>query len=206
MRSVMMLCGVLLATIASAEEQEPSSRSEARRTFVGLVPMPLRESVVGIDGEQVLGPKLSAQLGVRLGMAVGKTSGDNPGFDSSRFQLGFQPGLRYYLTGTALDGLWVGSHLELSGQQLENASSLPDGRVTNRDRTWRLGVAALAGYSMVVARGLTIQAGVGVGAEHAWGGLTMVSSSLSGETQEIQFDVRQWGISERVTLAVGWAF
>jgi hypothetical protein len=205
MHSVIM-CGVLLAAVASAAEPEPSPRNEARQTFVGLVPVPLRQGLVAIDGERVLSPKLSARLGVRLGMAVGKNSGDNPGLDSSRFQLGLEPGLRYSLTGTALDGLWVGSHLELSGQQLENMSSLPDGRVTNRDRTWRLGVAALVGYSMVVSRGLTIQAGVGLGAEHAWGGLTVINSSLSGDAQELQLDVRTWGIAERVTLAVGWAF
>jgi hypothetical protein len=122
--------------------------------------------------------------------------------------MGIEPGLRYYVTGTVLDGLWLDSHLEFSGQILETSSDGLSAMMTsNEDRFYRMGVAALVGYSTVVSRGLTIQAGVGLGAEHGWGWNTVNGITLpEGTEQTSKFDIRTWAISERVTLAVGWAF
>ncbi|WP_224362819.1 DUF3575 domain-containing protein [Hyalangium versicolor] len=208
MRSGMM-CGVVLAVVASAAsaaEQEQAQESEAPRTFVGLAPVSLGQGLLGLDGEQVLGPRLSARLGVRLGAGLGATRGDIAGIDSRYFQVGFEPGLRYYLTGTALDGVWLGSNLELSHLWLEHEPSQGNAGSTTHNRDWNLGVAALAGYSMVVSRGLTVQAGLGFGASYGSGRMTVRDDSNPNNVLEARFDTEVWTIDERATLVVGWAF
>ncbi len=205
MRSV-VICGVLLATVASAAEQQSTPELESRRTFIGLAPIALGQGLLAVDGERALGPKLSARLGVRLGAGVFKRGAGEFQGDSSRLSMGVEPGLRYYLTGTALDGLWLGGNVEFSHQRSDSTSDGLTGQVINRDRDWSAGVATLVGYSMVVSRGLTIQAGVGLGASYNSGQLTVRDTSNPPSLQEAHFDNTYWGISERATLALGWAF
>jgi hypothetical protein len=201
----MVLCGVLWATAASASEQEPSPELEARRTFVGLEAVALSRGLLAVDGERVLSPKLSVRLGVRLGARLFETRGDQFPGDTSSFLVGLVPGLRYYLTGAAPDGLWVGSQAELLRQGYDTGSGTPS-QVTARNRAWSVGVATLVGYSMVVTRGLTVQAGVGLEASYSTGQLTVRNTTVPGEESESTFQHREWGVSEKATLAVGWAF
>lgn len=211
MRSA-LICGVLLATVASAaeaeKEPEPPPEVESRRTFVGLVPIALSESLIAIDGERVLTPKLSAWMGLRFaGSFSRRGSGDVLG-DSTQLVAGVEPGVRYYLTGSALDGLWLGPHLELSYQRSTNTSQgLQGDPVTNHNRDWTAGGAVLLGYSMIVTRGLTVQAGVGLGCNYSSSTL-QVGSLLDSDSGGLSgsFDNHGWTLSQRATLAVGWSF
>jgi ribosome biogenesis GTPase len=63
------------------------------------------------------------------------------------------------VTGTALDGLWIGSHVELSYGQFNTRSISGPLEIEGSGQNWRAGAAALVGYSMIVSRGLTVQAG-----------------------------------------------
>ncbi len=158
-----------------------------------------------MDGERVLSPNLSVRLGLRLGARLVENGEETVQADTSSFTLGAVPSLRYYLAGTALEGLWVGSQLELlhQGYNTRLSESSRDGV---RNRAWSVGVAALVGYSLVVSPGLTVQGGVGLGANYARGEMTVRSTTLPGEESELNIRTWSWGASERATLAVGWAF
>jgi hypothetical protein len=201
----LMLCGVLLAAAASASESEQPPEPEARRTFLGLEAMALGRGNLSIEGERAVSPKLSVRLGVRLGAGLFEERTAEQPLDTSSFSLGAAPGLRYYLTGTALDGLWVGSNLELLrvGYTTHFGEA---SQVTTRNRSWSVGMTALVGYSMVVSRGLTVQAGVGLGGSYTSSRLTSRNTTLPAEESDVTFRQEGWGISERATLVVGWAF
>jgi hypothetical protein len=212
MRRGVLACAMLLATVASASEEDASAQAEARRTFVGLVPIALGRSVIAVDGERVVGPKLSVRMGVRLGASLFNHESASGGVSQSDLSVGIEPGLRYYLTGTALDGLWMGAHLELThawsttGSALSTMSGIHTSLLgRGHSQVWSAGAGTLVGYSMVLAPGLTVQAGVGLGVVYSSSqtetpgvnpGLGLASTSRS----------RWWAVSERARLAVGWAF
>lgn len=202
----LLLCGMLLATVASASEQEPSPELESRRTFVGLEAAELSRGLLAVDGERVLSPMFSVRLGIRLGgRRLEDTESQTP-LATSSFTLGVAPGLRFYLTGTAPEGPWVGSHVELLRQGYSTRFG-DSAEAATRNRAWSAGVSTLVGYSMVVSRGLTVQAGVGLAASYATGQMTVRNTTLpSGESEVLTFDQRSWGVSERASLAVGWTF
>jgi hypothetical protein len=203
MRSVMM-CGVLLATAASAADPEVAEALETRKSLVGVAPIALAQGYLSVEGERALSPRLSARLGVRLASGrFRRAVNEGDLWDSEYFTGGVEPGLRYYLTGTVLDGLWVGSHLELSRHWINNEN---EGTLENQDRQWNAGVAALVGYSMVVTRGLTVQAGLGLGASYTSGQATMLDLTMPDDLRHQKFGSSYWGVSHRATLSVGWAF
>jgi Protein of unknown function (DUF3575) len=169
------------------------------------MPLSLPEGRIAIDGEQVLGPKLSVHLGVRFGAGLSKSDGASGLGDFTNLGVGVEPGLRYYLTGTVLNGLWIGPHLELSQLWHSTESVGGPSEMTTRTHTWSAGVGALLGYSMVVSQGFTVQAGVGLGASYSSTQWT-VQDMTPGQVQEFPFRSTSWGFAERATLAVGWAF
>ncbi len=208
-----VICGVLLATVASAagKQPEPSPEGEVRQTFVGLVPISLSQGLLAIDGEQVLNPKLSVRLGVRFGGSFSKRGKDDLTGDSSNLLMGVEPGIRYYLMGSALDGLWWEPHVEGAYQRQTTKSRLIEngimiGMVTNRVQGWTAGVATLLGYSAVVARGLTIQGGVGFGVNYTFSQMGVEPPAGSVGVQTGLPDNHTWTLSPRATLAVGWSF
>jgi hypothetical protein len=187
-----VLCGVLFAMAASASEYS-WSEFDAPQTFVGLAVIPLTQGALALDGERVLSPKVSARLGVRLDAGLFSRDGDEEWGDSSLLAVGIEPGFRYYLTGSVTDGLWVGPHLELSGRWR--------GFPPSRKLGLGAGIAALVGYSMVVSRGLTLQAGVGLGASYSSGVIWL----WDGYSELASHD-DIWGLTERASLSVGWVF
>ncbi len=213
MRGGIMACAVLLATVASASEGEAPAEAEERRMFVGLVPVPLDRGLIAVDGEWRVGPKLSVRIGGRFGARLSQNeSVRGAGEVHSDVNVGLEPGVRYYLTGTTLDGLWIGPHLELSRGWFThellsttlgvNASLLS---VKGHGRSWSAGAGVLIGYSVVLPRGLTVQAGVGFGASYS--SIRTTTPGVSpGLNQLLQSHSRSWGAAERATLAVGWAF
>lgn len=218
MQRGLIVGAVLLATVAVAEEKdaskEASTEAEARRTFVGLVATSLGRGLVAIDGEHAVGPRLSIRAGLRIGAGLTRSDGavGLSGGNSSNLSVGLEPGLRYYVTGTALDGLWIGPHLELAYAQI-NVSSVTrslnspiTSEVTSKGQGWYAGLGALVGYSMVVSRGLTVQAGVGLGGGYSSDRTKMEDSQNPDLPMGLEFKTKRWELSERATLAVGWSF
>jgi len=206
MRHAGVMCALLLATVASASAEEVNPETEIRRTFVGVVPLPLRQGLIAVDGERVLAPRLSARMGVRFGGGRFKDEGTGGEGNTTSLGVGVEPGLRYYLTGTVLNGLWIGAHLELSGGWYSRKAVGDLSDMTSRDRTWSAGVGALMGYSMVVSQGFTVQAGVGLGASYDSLRWTVQDTANPEGPQEASLERASWGFAERATLAVGWAF
>jgi len=206
MRHAGVMCAVLLATVASASAEEASPETEVRRTFVGVVPLSFRQGLIAVDGEQGLTSRLSARMGVRFGAGLFKNEGTGGVGGTTNLGVGVEAGIRYYLTGTALNGLWIGPHLELAGggYSRENVGDLSE--MTSRDRTWSAGVGALMGYSMVVSQGFTVQAGVGFGASYHSLRWTLRDTTNPEQPLESSLDSVSWGFAERATLALGWAF
>jgi hypothetical protein len=203
-----MVFAVLLATVAAAAEQDASPEAETRRTFVGLVPISLGSGLIAIDTEHAVGPRLTIRTGVRIGAGLAASRG-TAGFsegNNSHLSAGLEPGIRYYLTGTALDGVWIGPHLELSYAQHNALSLIEAVEFESGSQTWRAGAGALMGYSMVVARGLTVQAGVGLGVAYSSGRTTMEDTLNPEQPKATVFRSRGWEFAERATLAVGWSF
>jgi hypothetical protein len=62
------------------------------------------------------------------------------------------------------------------------------------------------GYSMVVSRGFTVQAGVGLGASYSSTRSAITDTTDPEQPRRFPFHARSWGFAERATLAVGWAF
>lgn len=215
MQRGLLVCVVLWAAVAAAKEQEASPEVEARKTFVGLVATSLGRGLLAIDGEHAVSPRLSIRTGLRIGAGLVR-SDEVPRRlstgSTSNLRAGLESGIRYYVTGTALDGMWLGPHVELSyGQDtastvLGSLNSPATMEVTNRWRNWHLGVGALVGYSMVVTRGLTVQAGVGLGGGYTSGRTEFGDTGSSDQPDGLDVQTRSWEISERAMLAVGWSF
>jgi hypothetical protein len=197
-----VLCGVLFAMTSSAVEPVVSPEPQAHRTFVGLLPVAMGKGLLAVDSEWVESQKHSVRLGTRLAIEVRDLGGGSA--TRSRLHIGIEQGFRYYLTGTALNGLWVGPHLELSLQGVGAGSVLPE--------HWGYsgGVGTLIGYSRVMFQGLTMQAGVGLGVSYAFGHTVQLvivpgpDGRLEQQIGVIRF--QEWSLTERATLAVGWAF
>lgn len=215
MQRGLLVCVVLWAVAAAAEEQQASPEPEARKTFVGLVATSLGRGVVAIDGEHALSPRLSIRTGIRIDAGLVR-SDEVPRRlstgSTSSLNVGLEPGIRYYVTGTALDGMWLGPHVELSYGRTTASTVLgslgsPDTtEVTNRWREWHVGVGALVGYSMVVTRGLTVQAGVGLGGGYTSSRTEFGNTGNSEQPDGLDVKTRSWDVSERAMLAVGWSF
>ncbi|XXF76160.1 DUF3575 domain-containing protein [Myxococcaceae bacterium GXIMD 01537] len=227
MRSAMVLTAVLWATAAgAAEELASEAEVQARRTFVGLSVLPLGTGgAVGLEAERAVGERVSVRLGVRAGASLTSQGIDGQGTDYSSFQIAATPGVRFFLTGRAPEGLWVGPNLELSRGWMNTTSKWVntisgESATQSSDSTrWGVGGELMLGYTLVLSRGLTAQAGVGfgggwssiesegfvfppIGATVPTSGVRALQTQLPVETQHVE----SWNFRERVSLAVGWAF
>ena len=100
----------------------------------------------------------------------------------------------------------IGPHLELSYRQYNTHNVIDTLETEGSGQSWRAGAGALMGYSMVVARGFTVQAGVGLGAAYSWDRTTMKDNLNPEQPMAVAFRSRRWDFAERATLAVGWSF
>jgi hypothetical protein len=215
MQRGLLVCAVLWAAVAAAaEEKEAAPEAEARKTFVGLVATSLGRGVVAIDGEHALSTRLSIRTGIRISGGMTRDDGNAAlNGDTSNLSVGLEPGIRYYVMGTALDGMWIGPHVELSRGRFTTTSTVLGSlnspvktEVTNHGREWSVGVGALVGYSMVVSRGLTVQAGVGLGGAYTSSRTDFGDTGISEQPNAMVFRMKRWEASERAMLAVGWSF
>jgi hypothetical protein len=229
MRGAMVMTAVLWATAAGAvevEERALAPEAQAPRTFVGLSVLPLgMGGALGLEGERAVGERVSVRLGVRAGASLGSQEFNGRGQGSSfqNFQLAATPGVRFFLTGRAPEGLWAGPNLELSRGWTKSEFDManPDGTSgTFRTNTtsWGVGAELMLGYTLVLSQGLTVQAGVGLGGGWArsspagFGPLGAIiptsdgTGALQSQAPSEDTYVDSWNFRERVSLAVGWAF
>lgn len=226
MRAAVMLVGLMAATAGAAEVESKAAAPEvaARDTFLGLSVLQGGFTGLGVEAERALGERVSVRLGVRAGASWTSSESEPQEGHSRSFVLGADPGVRFYLTGRAPSGLWLGGNLELQRVWTHSDAPLSTGSgqvitLESNTRMWSVGGAGLVGYSMVLREGLTVQAGVGFGAAQGWvrsrstGGLLGVVGGQSSEMQAQPVTVTSqeyrsttWTFRERVELAVGWAF
>ncbi len=200
MHSVMGMMTALMVSATGAGDEAASSSTvpemEQRLTFVGLA-VPLSPSGLAVEGERTLGKRFSMSLGLRVGFNVGLVSSASflGGPQQSFLNVGVEPGARFYLTGSALDGLWLGPRLELG-------NTWRDWSGTSTSQ-WGLGGALLTGYSIRMGQGFCVQAALGVG-------MTYLSDpgvriSLPGGEQ-LPLTSSSLSLGHRAQVAVGWIF
>jgi hypothetical protein len=125
--------------------------------------------------------------------------------------LGVGPYARFFLTGTAPEGLWLSPRVEVARWWTNSHSFDAQGwENVMEDRRWSIGGVAMLGYSAIVGRGLSLQVGVGAEARHERGelvgrySLPLVEGGVSESEQRTRS--RAWHVRERIEASVGWAF
>jgi Protein of unknown function (DUF3575) len=210
MHSVM---GVMTALVVSAagtgDEANVSATApevNQRRTFVGLA-VPLVNEGFALEAERELDERFSLDVGLRVGFNGGDLRGLFGETGSSTAQVGVDPGLRFYLTGKALKGMWLGPRLEMGYAWHDSTNEGNAGRLLSSQRYWELGGAMLAGYSVRLSEGFSVQAALGVGVTHLRGTHSGTLQSIEGgEPQFHEEHSRRWNVGHRAQLAVGWVF
>jgi hypothetical protein len=205
----------LLVTAARAEE--PRTEGEAgtsatarelrkRRTFVGLG-VPLADRGLSLEGERELGERFSVSLGLRMGFNVGEEEGRDGDVDTSYLLLGVEPGARFYMTGSAMDGLWFGPRLEWARAWREPSTATHPALLESSQREWHVGGAALLGYSIRLRRGFSVQAALGLGVTQRLVRQRGTTLPFGGDEPQAWNDsFRAWNVGHRAQLAVGWTF
>lgn len=213
----LVLMTVLLSASASAKG-EPAPTAEADRNILGVSLTLNQWGLVGLQGERVVGPRLAVGLGLRGG--VQRTDGHfqllepvrrGAEQETSSYMLGVGPYARFFLTGTAPEGLWLSPRVELA-HWWTNWHSFDSHGWDNvmEDRRWSIGGVAMLGYSAIVGRGLSLQVGVGAEARHeraesvGRNSLPLLDGSVS--EREERSRSRAWHVRERIEASVGWAF
>jgi hypothetical protein len=186
----------------------------AKRNVVTVsVPILEQGTQVSLEGEHVLGDRFSVGLGVFTSFRHQRQRFTEPaeavGRDSTAFQVGLAPSARFYLTGSAPQGLWLSPRVELGlgGSSSSPVGAPPDEPVlrSSSSDNWSVGAMAVLGYSVVLEPGFTVQGGVGVGARRD----TFTSDlGMIVEDRLVTMRVRQsvWNFTERLVVNVGWAF
>ncbi|MCE9668849.1 hypothetical protein LY474_13575 [Myxococcus stipitatus] len=221
MKPISMLClSFLLSASATAHADELAAESPeapVRDTVLGLSFAPDDLGAVTLEGERVVGPRMSVGVGVRVGLTrgVGSTKsfgtglspdeGDN---DYHSYVLGVGPRVRFFLSGTAPEGVWLSPGLEVSylWRSIDNG---PDSlRLERREHQWGASGVLLIGYTAILGKGLVLQAGVGGEVRHDWFEYESHTRTLGVENPQsvLGSRIRQWTVSERLALTVGWAF
>lgn len=201
MHSVMGVMTALMVSAAGTGDEATSSNTvpeqEQRPTFVGLA-VPLAPSGIAVEGERELNERFSMSLGLRVGFSVGTVNATLLGETrQNSLHMGVEPGARFYLMGSVLDGLWVGPRLELGHAWVDSPM--------NARRELNLGGAVLTGYSLRLGQNFCVQAAVGVGATYQLGTQSM-SIVLPGGQNLVPSTYNLWNVSHRAQVAVGWAF
>lgn len=220
MKPIHMLCLTLLSSaVAHAQELSAApSVSPSRKTVLGISVTPADLGVVTLEGERVVSPRVSVGLGLRTGFRKQKGWSGYvlPGLqgDESRtssFILGVGPRARFFLVGDAPEGLWLSPGLEVTRgwrrYVYEGQSSIND----SEDRTWSFGATAMLGYTVILGRGLAVQAGVGAEARHDSSRYSNSVTARPGYEEQVPVGEQSgkgssWALDERVALSLGWAF
>ncbi|MBF5045204.1 hypothetical protein FGE12_22560 [Aggregicoccus sp. 17bor-14] len=223
MHKRVMLAAVLMAGGAMAEEQAPAETP--RRNVVAIDVGGLLQESVSVSAERAVHERISLRLGLRTGVSAlwahvpFETASDSSGSWNMSHRsviLAFEPGARLFLTGRALEGLWIGPQLGVGVRWSHEGSSSdlnPDYRTGAAGTSLDLSASALGGYSVVLGRRLTLQAAVGarLGYARALSGWNeSVGIDPQGHTVHLRTEVQghftQWALQPVTQLALGYAF
>ncbi|WP_141333225.1 hypothetical protein [Myxococcus sp. AB025B] len=215
MRVMSSLCLVLLSSAVAHANPSSTVSTEAvpRKTVVGLAVNPTDWGQLVLEGERVVGPRVSVGLGLHVGVHVSNGSRDLERTEQrletrdSLFQLGVVPRARFFLSGTAPEGLWVSPQLEVIHQWREYEQFVVEDEGNESSiRSLQLGGAALVGYTAILGQGLAVQAGVGVGARHSSDRYESRQPVLPSGEVNTSTKGRSWTFDERLQVSLGWAF
>ncbi|PTL77109.1 hypothetical protein [Vitiosangium sp. GDMCC 1.1324] len=175
---------------AEGAPEEGDSWHESARVFVGVA-VPLAPGGFALEGERELDDRFTATLGLRGSFDLGGWSRVFDDSSPAYLRLGVEPGVRFYVTGSALDGMWFGPRLELM-HSWQDARDSEGSAVGGSRRDWDLGGALLTGYSVRLGEGFTVQGALGVGA--------LYRPPHSGSSP--------WSVTVgyRAELCLGWSF
>ena len=221
----------------SAQETEALEEAqEARRTLVMAMPGTPATSVLGMVGqlgvgvEHAVGSHVALVGSVHLSGALqGSESyfAGGSGTIAQSWGVGVEPGVHFYLSGRAPEGLWVGPHLELSTYHWAYRSDYLQGpspdegplvTVESRARTVQYGGSVRLGYTAILAQGFTLQVSAGLTANSSrdttFGTPAVLGGVSAAEVEGQQVlgglgglsDSRHWSVAPRMTIGVGWAF
>ncbi|ATB30131.1 DUF3575 domain-containing protein [Melittangium boletus] len=192
----------LLPMQVGAEEFLEQESQEVRSTVVLAHPGLTGQLGAGVEhavGERVT---LAATVTVMANFNDLRSDALGTGFSSTQWGLGLDPGVHFFLTGRAPEGLWVGPHLEVFGDYVtsRNDTVYPEASqsVESGWRSLTYGASARLGYTVILAPGLTAQLAVGITGHRNH---TLASTPSADEGY-----LRSWSVAPRTTLAVGWAF
>lgn len=185
MHGVVGVMTALVMAVAPGAEAEDGGAGEGGswwsrgRTYVGVA-VPLAPEGFALEAEREVDEQLTVTLGLHGSFDLGRWSRvfGEPGSESPR--LGLEPGVRFYVRGPAMDGMWFGPRLELT-------HAWEDAR-----REWNVGGAVLSGYSVRLRGGFTVQGALGLGATYQ-----PALSTLSAWTVSVGY---------RARLSLGWSF
>ncbi|RKH49886.1 hypothetical protein [Corallococcus llansteffanensis] len=211
----LLLVSLVSTSVLAEEGITTGTFPVAHRNVVTLsVPLQGLDPQVALEGEHVLGERVSVGLGVSAYFTkeqVRVEPRELYGIGASRakvYELGLAPSMRFYLTGTAPRGLWVSPRVEVGYGQASYTfgdDKIPNGSIESGSDEWFLGAMGVVGYSVVLEPGFTLQGGVGVGARRTVASVD--SGSLSGGVLSVSHSERTtWRFTERLVLNVGWAF
>ncbi|RYZ41832.1 MAG: hypothetical protein EOO71_10380 [Myxococcaceae bacterium] len=188
----------------------------ARRNVVTLsVPLQGLDSQVALEGEHVVSDYFSVGLGVIASFTHAERRVDRlqpnglEGENLTYSELGLAPAVRFYLTGTAPQGLWVSPRVEAGygWSTVEYTGPREDIDYLDIDSdSWFLGAAAVMGYSVVLEPGFTLQGGVGLGTRRESVSFDQYSFASDGSVIRSRPTQTTWNLNERFMLNVGWAF
>jgi hypothetical protein len=200
-RNAVALWTLLSAAVAGAEEARvtapplPPVEPPAAKNVLWIEPVAGALGRAGISYERALGRAVSLSfevLGGYEGAAINDvTFNSSFGYDMGAGFLGV--GFRAFPLGEAPFGPWVGAvaHVGFGGQSLE-AKDANGGTASHAETAFFGRGELIAGYSLLLYKGLSVQGSFGVGARYV-----RYLSGMAGEAISA-------GIS--TTLGVGYAF
>ena len=202
--------GLLGLLSSSAGASAGAAELPARNTVVWFQPQVLRARMLGVGVERAVGERVALAASVRGAgglFAWPSWSNHEPRLYSRHWGVAGEVGLHVHATGRALEGFWVGPHLEVSTERI-SGDTLSFGPLGNRRgeaslRSHSVGGGARAGYTTVLAAGLSARVGLGLTARR--GVSSSVNFTLPDEQPDESTSVA-WSIAPQLTLGLGWAF
>lgn len=201
----------------SSHEAAPPAQQLWRRNALSLEPLPAISGAVRGTYERALTPRLSAVVAGQFsvaGQANEATQADmSEDLASSQFGFGAGPGIQYYFTGTAPEGLWAGLRLDFlyelkSFSQELQGQGLPEGGLEARSFGGALsyGTTVSAGYSATFANGFLVQLGGEFGITRQTRPGARVSGETEGQSVVTSTELTTTVFALRPRVGIGYAF
>ena len=208
--------GLLPGTGRAQDEAEDEAEVPSRSTLISVQSSGLGMNLLsfqafgqGAGVEHAVGSNVTLTASVSGGVRsldsyqLGRIAGLEP---SLSWGVRVEPGVHFYLSGRALEGFWVGPHLEaaLSRSSFSSSVLTPDGEriVQSTSSTFAYGGSVRVGYTAIFSPGLAVQVGLGLAALGD-------RRTLSSDEPSSDIDTSPqygWSVEPRLSVGLGWAF